>query len=561
MRSEKKHILFSGAIILALAGALVKVIGLVYKIPLTNLIKSEGMGYFNSAYTIYTFFYMLSTAGLPVAISMLVSQARTLGNRGRVKKIFSTATVIFLAVGIVGSLSMFFFADFFAKMLGNPPAALSIKAISPTLFFVTAISVLRGYFQGHQYMLPTALSQIAEALGKLGFGIFLAYTAIEKGYGYEKASAGAAIGLSIGMGLALVYLALTAVFFKSEKYYEYIYDNMPSGSRKSIINALVKAALPITFSASVLSMSNTLDLAIVMHALVKSGLSSAAANAAYGNYTALAVPLFNLPIVLITPIASTVVPYLAGAVSSGSSKKISSAVSVSLRTTALISFPCAMGLCALADPILRLLFDDALAQAAAPLLELLAPSVIFLSLATVTNALLQALGRPLVPVFSMFAGAAVKIILCPLLIGRFSIKGTPISTFICYFTVCAINFIFIYRDMKEKPRFFGTFMRPLFASLASSVGASYACARLSRILGQEIACLVSIALAAVIYFILIVITRYLSGEEILMLPHGEKILKIFEKLGLVKKSERKSFENEGNRNFKSQRRAQNRRSC
>ena len=109
MRSEKKHTLLSGALVLAFAGAVVKIIGLVYKIPLTNLIKSEGMGYFNSAYTIYTFFYMLSTAGLPVAISMLVSQARTLGNRMRVRKIFSTATVMFLAVGIVGSLAMFFF--------------------------------------------------------------------------------------------------------------------------------------------------------------------------------------------------------------------------------------------------------------------------------------------------------------------------------------------------------------------------------------------------------------------------------------------------------------------
>jgi len=563
----KKNTLLSGALVLALAGALVKIIGLVYKIPLTNLIKSEGMGYFNSAYTIYTLFYMLSTAGLPVAISMLVSQARTLGNRARVKKIFSTAAIMFFAVGTLGSLAMFFFSGFFAEILGNPSAALSIKAISPTLFFVSAISVFRGYFQGHQYMLPTAISQIAEAAGKLGFGIFLASAAIKKGYGYEKAAAGAAIGLSIGMAVAFLYLAVTAVFFKGEKYYETLYDTLPSGNRRTILKSLIKAALPITFSASVLSMSNTLDLVTVMHALVKSGLSSAAANAAYGNYTALAVPLFNLPIVLITPIANTVVPYIAGAISAGDTGKVSSSVSISLRTTALIAFPCALGLCALAGPILTLLFDDSLAQAAAPLLALLAPSVVFLSFATVTNALLQSLGRPLVPVFSMFAGAAVKIISCPIFIERFSVKGTPMSTFLCYFTVCIINFIFIYRGMKEKPRFFKMFMRPLFASACSAFGSSYANVKIAEYLGENMACLASIALAALIYFTIIVLTRYISRDEILMLPRGEKILKIFEKLKLVKnaensqtnlfESERKVFENERNRNVKSQKRTQN----
>ncbi len=535
---------------LAIAGALVKIIGLIYKIPLTNLIKSDGMGYFNSAYTIYTFFYMISTAGLPVAISLLISQARVLGNRPRVRKVFLAASAIFLAVGALGSLAMFFFSEFFASLLGNPPASLSIKAISPTLFFVSAISVMRGYFQGHQFMLPTAISQIAEAAGKLGFGIFLARAAIERNMGYENAAAGAAVGLSIGMGIAFIYLVITAIFFKSEKYYDKIFDTMPAGSTRGVLRSLLSAALPITLSASVLSMSNTLDLAIVMRALKRTGLSAAAANAAYGNYSALAVPMFNLPIVLITPIASTVVPYLAGAISARDSKGIASSVSVSLRTTALISFPCALGLSALASPILKMLFDDALAESAAPLLQILAPSVIFLSFATVTNALLQALGKPLVPLFSMVAGAAVKIILCPLLITRFSVSGTPMSTFFCYFTVCLINFAVIYREMKQKPRFVSMFLSPLLASVASALSAAYTYAWLCARLGETLACLASIAIAAAVYFALIIITGYITGEELLMLPKGEKILEIFEKFGFVKKV-KGNLENERNRAFES----------
>ena len=545
---------------LALAGALVKVIGLVYKIPLTNLIKSEGMGYFNSAYTIYTFFYMISTAGLPVAISLLVSQARAVGNRPRVKKIFTTATAVFLAIGTLGGLAMFFFADFFASLLGNAPAAPSIRAIAPTLFFVSIISVLRGYFQGHQYMLPTAISQIAEAAGKLGFGIFLARSALSLGKGYEFAAAGAATGLSIGMGIAFIYLVITAILFKSDKYYEQIFDTMPSGDGRSIMRALTSAALPITLSASVLSMSSTLDLATVMRTLRDIGFSSEAANAAYGNYSALAVPMFNLPIVLITPIASTVVPYLAGAVSARDEKKISSAVSLSLRVTALISFPCALGLCALSSPILRMLFDDALADAASPLLAILAPSVIFLSFATVTNALLQALGRPLVPLFSMLAGAAAKILLCPLLIRRFSISGTPMSTFVCYFTVCFINFAVIYRKMREKPSFFGMLLRPLAASVLSSLAATVTFSQIATHLGETLACLVSIALAVVVYAVSVTLTGYLGEQELLMLPKGERLLEILKKIRFVKGS-KGIRKNERSRVFEGKGRAQDRRSC
>lgn len=554
-KTKKKKGLLSGALVLAFAGVVVKIIGLVYKIPLTNLIKSEGMGYFNSAYTIYTFFYMISTAGLPVAISLLISSARSVGNRPRVKKIFLVSGTIFLTVGTIGSLLMFFCADFFADLLGNPLAALSIRAISPTLFFVSVISVLRGYFQGHQYMLPTAVSQVAEAAGKLAFGMIFALSAIKKGENYEIASAGAALGLSLGMGIALVCLIFMALFFKSDKYYEQIFDTLPAGSAASIMKGVACAALPITLSSSVLSMSGTLDLVIVMRTLKKIGLSSAAANAAYGNYSALALPMLNLPIVFITPIASTVVPYIAGLISKREEKKVSSSVSLSMRLCALISFPCALGLCALSLPILEMLFDDALAQGAAPLLRLLAPSVIFLSFATVTNALLQALGRPMVPVISMFVGSGIKMISGPMLIKRFSISGAPMSTFLCYFTVCFINFIFIYKKLGEKPRLFSTFASPLFGAFLCALTASFSYAFLIRYLYGIVACGISIVAAGIIYIAVVLLTRYIDVHDILSLSQSEKLQKITEKIGNTKKPKGNKDKDERNRTFKRKRRA------
>lgn len=553
-RGRKKG-LISGAIVLALAGAAVKVIGLIYKIPLTNLIKSEGMGYFNSAYTIYTLFYMVSTAGLPVAISMLISSARSVGNRPRVRKIFLVSGVIFLTVGALGSLAMFFFADFFAQMLSNPLAAPSIRAISPTLFFVSVISVLRGYFQGHQYMLPTALSQIAEASGKLIFGLTLASLALKKGEALETASAGAALGLSLGMGIALFILLFMALFFKSDKYYEQIFDRLSAGSLASIIKGVTCAALPITLSASVLSMSGALDLVVVLRTLKKIGLSSAAANAAYGNYSALALPMLNLPIVFITPIASTAVPYVAGLISRRELKKVSSSVDTSMRLCALISFPCAFGLLSLSLPILEMLFDDSLALGAAPLLRLLAPSVIFLSFATLTNALLQALGRPLVPLFSMLAGALVKMISGPILIERFSVGGAPISTFFCYFTVCFINFIFIYKRLGERLRVFSLFLRPLAAALSCAAVASVSYALLFGYIGRTLACAVAITLAATVYFAVILLTNYIDKSEMLAVCQNKKILKIIEKLGLFEKMKGSKHKNDRNRAFEREKRA------
>ena len=539
---KRRNIALSGALVLALAGIFVKVIGLVYKIPLTNLIKSEGMGYFNSAYTIYTFFYMLSSAGLPVAISLLVSRARSVGNRPRVRRILLAAGVLFTSLGTIGSLTMYFFAEPFARLLGNPPAASSIRAIAPTLLFVCVISVLRGYFQGHQYMLPTAVSQIVEALGKLVLGMFFAYTAIKLSKGYESAATGAALGLSIGMGLALLYLLIHVPFFKSERYYEEIYDTMPPGSFSSVMKELLKASLPITISASVLSMTNTLDLALVMRSLCNIGMSAEAANAAYGNYTALAVPLFNLPIVFITPIANTVVPYIAGSVSASRDTSTAFAISSALRMTALIAFPCSLGLCALSGPILQLLFDDTLALAAAPLLETLSPSVIFLSLATVTSALLQALGRPTVPVVSMVVGATVKALCCPMLIKCFSIKGAPMSTFLCYFIVCVINFIFLAVTVKKRPRFFTILLRPLFCALACALTCKLSYLALAPRFGNTLSCLAAIAVAVTVYILLVLLGGYITEDELRMLPKGNKLVKI---IGSFKKT--KGNKNERNR--------------
>jgi len=173
---------FSGVLVLTIANLLIKVIGLLFKIPITNIIGDEGMGYFNAAYTIYTWFYMISTAGLPVAVSVMISKGRTSGNFKEVKKIYKITMLLFVAIGLVGMLLMIFLSKSFADVMGSRSIYLSIIAIAPTLFFICISSAVRGYFQGYQNMFPTAVSQIIEALGKLILGILFANYAISKGY-------------------------------------------------------------------------------------------------------------------------------------------------------------------------------------------------------------------------------------------------------------------------------------------------------------------------------------------------------------------------------------------
>ena len=175
MSSDKKQAFMKGALILMIANIIVKVIGAAFKIPLTYLLGEEGMALFSTSYTMYTWFFIIATAGIPVAISRMISEARTKENYKEVKRIFSVSSRLLICIGVVGTIVLYFGSSWLAKQLGNRDASLGIKAISPALFFVALMSAYRGYFQGHQDMLPTALSEVSEALGKLVIGFLAAY--------------------------------------------------------------------------------------------------------------------------------------------------------------------------------------------------------------------------------------------------------------------------------------------------------------------------------------------------------------------------------------------------
>ena len=534
---------FSGVIVLTISNLLIKAIGALFKIPMNQIVGDLGMGYYSSAYTIYTLFYMISTGGLPVAISLLVSESRAKGRLDQVKKVSRISMNLFIIVGAVGTAIMVFGAHFFSKYLLKAELTyFSIYAIAPVLFFICISSAIRGYFQGYQFMIPVAISQLIEALCKLFLGIAFAYYAIRK-YGVTKedvsnihyVAAYAVLGVTIGAGLGMLFLIMSKTFFKSAKYdMEYVDvvgEDHTVDPRNVILKRIIMIALPVTVSASVMSLTNTIDMALIQNLLQRFGImTQKEATAAYGNYSSLCVPLFNLPPYLIYPIGYSLVPLIKTTIVSGDRKRADVIMESTLRVAVIIGLPCALGMAALSGPILKFIGYRAVSVSfAAPLLSLLAPSTFFLCVLAVTNSILQANGYAGKPVISMLAGAAVKIASNLILTRFIGIYGTPISTFLCYLTATGLNFAFVIKYAGVRPKMSRIFVRPLVSAVVCALTAVGVYNLFDGRVGVRPAVLLAILAAAIVYVIAIFAIRAITEEDIKLLPKGEKLSRLVNK--------------------------------
>lgn len=530
---------FSGVFILTFTNIIVKAIGLLFKVPMNHIVGDEGMGYYSSAYTIYTLLYMVSTAGLPVAVSKMLSESRAAGKLKQSKLIFKTALTLFVIIGSVGTLIMLVGAKPMSALIKAEPTYACIIAIAPTLFFICITSALRGYFQGYQQMAPTAVSQFIEAVCKLLIGIVMAQYAISQDYPIHIVAAYAAIGLTIGAALGMIFLTVAKLTFNESRYNaEYIDvtgESYECASRSAILKRLVKIAIPITLSSSVMSLTNLIDTALVQRLLQSAGMTQEAATTVWGNYTSLATPMFNLPPVLVYPIGYSIIPLLSVAIEQKNTERAKLIMQSSLRVAVMIGAPCALGMSALAGPILHLFFSSASADMATPLLRLLAPSSFFVCLLAVTNAILQAHGYEKKPLISMLIGAIVKIATNLVLIRFIGMSATPISTFACYLTVTLCNFYFVAKYVKLIPSFKSVFLRPLISAVICALAALGSYALVSRVLPLSLSVIAAIAIAGVIYVLLIFATKAVTRDDILLLPKGEAIARLLEKFKLIRR--------------------------
>lgn len=522
----------SGVLLLSFSTVIVKIIGLAFKIPMLSFLGAEGMGYFNSAYEIYALLCVVSTAGLPVALSMMISTARANNDPVRVKRVYRSAKYVFFALGFGGSALMTVFARELAHLIGNDDAYLCIVAIAPALLLVCCSSAIRGYCQGFEYMAPTAISQLIEALGKLVFGILLAMLAISRGYPVFAVAAFSVFGISLGGLLSLIYLVIA----RSIKRPERAIKSDGTGARASrigVIGELIGIALPITMGSAVLGLTRIIDMTLIMRRLAAMGMSTAESNTIYGSYTTLAIPVFSLIPALITPISMALVPQLTAFAHKRDAEGEQTVIENSVRLTVLLAMPASLGLTLFSGPVLEILFagqSEAIAIST-PLLSALGASVIFSCLITTTNAILQSYRHVCMPIISMLVGVVIKLISTYLLLGveSIGILGAPIGSLLCNAGVVILNLCFIRTQTNVSLRASEILFKPLVASCISVGGAFALYLYIYRYTHSiPLSFGAAILLALIMYIWLSFMTGSLTKNDVILLPFGERIISVIE---------------------------------
>lgn len=525
----KKQGFLQGAAILTLGTILVKLIGALYKIPMNRIIGTEGFGHFNVAYSIFSVLLTVSTAGLPIAVSRMISQANTLGNRRQVQKIFHTSLRIFLVIGALCSAVMLIFAPQLANWMEDPDAIYAIAVLAPAVLFLCIISSFRGYFQGQQYMTPTAVSQVIEAVVKLVLGLGAVYIVLGLGFGTPEAAGGAIFGVTAGSVLAAVYL----LFQYRRKHVRLTAAdrNSPVLSTRDTAKQLLKLAVPITIGSTGLQIFNALDTKIILGRLQDAiGLTSKAASSLFGTYSA-AQTFYMLPPALITPLAISIIPTVTAALTLNNYREARRTEESAVRMTALIALPCAAGLAVLASPIQKVAYnyDAETLQVAGPLLAILGVAVVFNCMVSVTNAILQAHGKVTIPIYTTLVGGLVNIITDYVLIGMDSIGiyGAAIATIAYCAVIMFLNIAAMHKSMELPPRILQQFVKPIVATAVMAAGAYFSYEAVQRVIpSTTVSVLASILVACVIYGVLVYAMKIITWYDCQLLPKGDLIARI-----------------------------------
>ena len=525
--AQKKQNFLQGTALLAMATAIVKVIGALYKIPLNAIIGEQGFGYFNTAYEIYNVLLMISTAGLPVAMSRMISQASSLEHYGQVRRIYATARGIFLGLGITGSLLMTVFCRQLAVFQNQPDAWAAIGCLGPCVLLICIMSTFRGYFQGQSNMLPTSISQVLEAITKLIVGMAAALVLIKTTKSIPLAAGGAILGVTASCMLSSVYLF--SCFRKSFKLLPT--TNEPVDSFGTTAKGLLIIAIPITLGSAGLQILTMLETKIYMGQLLSHGNSQAAADTMRGIY-GMTQTIFNMPCAFITPITISIIPAITAQLTLNNLQGAKETEESAARITGLISMPCAFGLAVLAEPVTALLggYTGEKLELATTLMTLLGISIMFNAVVLVTTAIMQAHGHAGRPVINMLIGGVLKLVAVYILTGNpnIGIVGTPTGTLICYLSICLLNLISIKKLLPQAPKLIPNLLRPFLAAAVMGVltWLSWYGLKTIGIGSRLILCGAPIMVGVVVYALAAVKLKVITREDCLLLPKGAKIAKL-----------------------------------
>lgn len=552
--------------ILVIATGLVKAIGALFKIPLGNILDTVALGYFNNAYDLYLPIYSLAMAGLPIAVSRMVADTVARNRYRDTRQIFRVARKAFLITGTAGFLIMLIASVPYAWLIGGKYDAIpSILTIAPSILFCCIMSSYRGYYEGLRNMTPTAVSQVIEAMGKLVLGLALVFVAKKIGLPVPYQAAGAILGITIGTMFGALYLRIRFHRLGDGISRDNLMNSPPPMSGRKTLRILAVIAIPVVFGSMANQIASLIDSVTVQNRLAhmvnqigldvgniypdmipdmmsKIGAEYASAAEAladvptylYACYKGYAFSIFNLVPTITSVIGVSALPALTTAWASRSKKAVRLNVESVLRITAIIAFPCGLGMSVLSSGILNLLFfsKPVGAAIAAPNLFIMGFAAIFAGLVMPMTNMLQAIGKQSIPVRNLIVGAVLKIVINFSLVGipSINIHGASVGTLVCYVYMFVTNFYALCKYTQLIPNLYRTFLKPLLAGVFCAAAAWAANGLLTGRLSGQTVTVLAIAAAGIIYLISLILLRVLTKDDVLMLPKGKKIAKALEKL-------------------------------
>lgn len=544
--------------ILAVAGILVRIIGMLYRMPLNDIIGKQGNGYYTSAYNVYNILLILSSYSMPVAISKMISSRIARGEYKNCRRILKAGLLYATVTGAAAAAVLWFGADFFAGLIKTPFSMYALKTLAPTIWIMAYLGVLRGYFQGTGTMVPTAVSQILEqivnavvsvvAAGTLfGVGEVLnaAYHAQE--YSYALGAAGGTIGTGAGALTAfLFFLLLTATRGKkavTEAGNGELEESGHTESYGKLTYVLIITVLPIVISSAVYNCSNVVDNYLFGQGMDRLGYTAneiAIFWGALGQYQL----LFNIPVAVSNALSSSLIPSLTRSVSSGNREQTLERIAASIRFSMLIAIPAAVGIMVLANPVCNLLFISEDNSLLIRLSAAGALAVVFFSLSTVTNAILQGLNRMEVPVRHAAVSLVIHVAVLEvfLLVMHLGIYGVVFANMIFAFCMCLLNARTIAKHAGYRQEYKKTFFLPAVCSLlmGAAAWAVYKCVAMllpaslmGGRMGMALVVLPAVAVAVAVYVVALVKLKAVDEKELKAMPMGTKLLRILKKVRLL----------------------------
>lgn len=547
-RKTKSNFVVQGSI-LAIAGLLVRVIGMVYRIPLQNHIGDGFMGIYSSAFQVYNILLLVSSYSLPLAVSKMISARLAVKKYNNAYRVFKITLVFAFIVGIIAAFITYFGAHFFAdKILKMPNAYFAIITLSPAVFIMAILGVLRGFFQGHGTMVPTAISQILEQIVNAVLSIICGFIFFDIGrnldlikgtstYADAYAAAGVTIGTVAGALVALLFF-IFIFFIYNKKLKNKIRKEKPGNieSYSYLFTILLMTIGPVILSSVVYNVSSIVDNSIFGHYMMEfKSFTENEYEDIWGVYTGKYTLFTNIPIAIASSLASSIIPSISATIASGNKKQLFKKIELGIRVAMTVAIPSSIGLSVLGDPIMKLIYpsDNGLAGR---LLFMGSLAVVFYSLSTITNAVLQGIGKMAYTVTNAAISLAVHVVFLAILLYGFNlgIYGVVAANIVFALVMCILNAMTLKKFLNYSNEIWYTFIIPLVAGGIMG-GVAYGVYKLMYMLCSynAVSVLAAIFAAVLVYMVALLLFKCFTENEIRSLPMGTKLVKLLKKLHLI----------------------------